>query len=109
MELNDFGLYPSSKGELKIRSCMFIIELGSYISLTGRPVQVKQIFQKETILRSRAVVVVVAKAPYLLHDGASFADSFRLIILLLVQIGKGEMASGRRRLPIVGICVSDQS
>ena len=41
------------------------------------------------------------KVPYLLHDIASFKDTFRLIILLLVQIGKGEMESGRKRVPIV--------
>lgn len=59
LELIDFGLYPSSKKILKIRNGVFTIELRSYISRRGRSVEVKEIFEKDTILRSRAVVVVL--------------------------------------------------
>lgn len=59
LELIDFGLYPSSKKILKIRNSVFTIELRSYISRRRRSVEVKEIFEKDTILRSRAVVVVL--------------------------------------------------
>ena len=59
LELIDFGLYPSSKKILKIRNSVFTIELRSYIPRRRRSVEVKEIFEKDTILRSRAVVVVL--------------------------------------------------
>ena len=68
---------------------MFTVELRSYISRRGRSAEVKEIFEKDTILRSRAVVVVCT-ALYLLDDVLSFKDTFRRIILLLVQIAKEE-------------------
>ena len=59
LELFDFGLYPSSKKILKIRNSVFTIELRSYISRRGRSAEVKEIFKKDTILRSHADVVVL--------------------------------------------------
>ena len=47
------------KKKLKIRNSVLVIELRSYISRRGRSVEVKEIFQKDTILRSCVVVVVL--------------------------------------------------
>ena len=46
---------------------------------------------------------------YLLDDVPSFENTFRRIILPLVQIGRREMANGKIRVPILGKCVSDES
>lgn len=53
------SIQVQKKKKLKIRNSVLVIELRSYISRRGRSVEVKEIFQKDTILRSCVVVVVL--------------------------------------------------
>jgi len=81
---------------------VFTVELRSYIHVVVVQRRSKK-YLKKTQFYAPTPSLSFCKALYLLDDGQSFEDTFRRIILLLVQIGKKgdakrEKKSAYRRL-----------